>query len=659
MNKKFSRFKMMLAVAVLIEILLLIVLRILFQTGLLLPMILVVVNAVMIYYVLYQYQEDTTNRAYKISDLLGTEAAAAFLAGEIGILTYDDDYVITWMSELFNERGINRISKKLLLWLPEVNDLFQGEREKVNVRIDDRWYEITRKDEAQILFFVDVTTSMELRKACDENQVVVGMIHLDNYNETTQYADEQETSQINTRVRQPIVDWCKENGILMKRMRSDRFFIVLNEAIFEKLAANRFSIVRDTRRTSADMDISITLSMVFARGTNEFAELDEMVNSLMELAQTRGGDQVVIKKKGEDVKFYGGGSEAQEKRSRVRVRIMANTLRELILKSSIVIICGHREADFDCIGSAMCMSRIVQAYNRQCCIISKTGGIEAKLNAALKENDEHLKERHRFVTESEALNQLRDETLVIMVDHHKPQTSNGTFVLEKAKKVAIFDHHRRSADLSVDPILIYIEAGASSSCELVAEFVPYLSSHIEVDDVEATIMYAGMLIDTQRFKTRTGVRTFDAASMIRKWGADPILADQYLKDDYYTFDMKNTITKYCERRENGVIIAAVAESESASRSVMSMAADQILNVQDVEAVFVIARTIGGQYAISSRSTGNINVQVIMERMNGGGHFTAAALQREHSSVQELRSELIKTLDEYFKEVKENESHHVG
>ena len=142
-------------------------------------------------------------------------------------------------------------------------------------------------------------------------------------------------------------------------------------------------------------------------------------------------------------------------------------------------------------------------------------------------------------------------------------------------------------------------------------------------------------------------------------GADPILADQYLKDDYYTFDMKNTITKYCERRENGVIIAAVAESESASRSVMSMAADQILNVQDVEAVFVIARTINGQYAISSRSTGNINVQVIMERMNGGGHFTAAALQREHSSVQELRSELIKTLDEYFKEVKENESHHVG
>ena len=151
-----------------------------------------------------------------------------------------------------------------------------------------------------------------------------------------------------------------------------------------------------------------------------------------------------------------------------------------------------------------------------------------------------------------------------MVDHHKPQTSNGAFVLEKAKKVAIFDHHRRSADLSVDPILIYIEAGASSSCELVAEFVPYLSSHIEIDDVEATIMYAGMLIDTQRFKTRTGVRTFDAASMIRKWGADPILADQYLKDDYYTFDMKNTITKYGERRENGVIIAAVAESESAT-----------------------------------------------------------------------------------------------
>ena len=192
-----------------------------------------------------------------------------------------------------------------------------------------------------------------------------------------------------------------------------------------------------------------------------------------------------------------------------------------------------------------------------------------------------------------------------------------------------------------------------------AEFVPYLSSHIEIDDVEATIMLGGMLIDTQRFTVRTGVRTFDAASMIRKWGADPILADQYLKDDYATFEMKNTITKYCEKRDHGVIIAAVAESEATSRSIMSMAADQILKVQEVEAVFVISKTLDGAYAISSRSKGNINVQIIMERMKGGGHFTAAALQREHSSVQELRSELIKTLDEYFMEVKENESHHVG
>lgn len=658
MNKKFNRLKLLLAGAVVLQILIIILLRVFLLLNPVLPMILILLNAGMIYYLLFQYEEDTTNRAYKISDLLGTEAASAFLAGEIGILTYDEDYVITWMSELFDERGINRISKKLLLWIPEVNDLFQGEREKVHVKIDEYWYEITRKDDSQILFFVDVTASVELQRMYDDDRVVIGLIHLDNYNETTQYADEQETSQINTRVRQPIVDWCKENGILMKRLRSDRFFIVLNEEIFEKIAANRFSIVRDTRRTSADMDISITLSMAFARGTSDFNELDEMVNSLLELAQSRGGDQVVIKKKGEDVKFYGGGSEATEKRSRVRVRIMANTLRELILKSSNVIICGHREADFDCIGSALCMSRIVQAYHRQCCIISKTGGVEAKLNAALKENAEHLNERHRFVTESEALNQLRDETLVIMVDHHKPFNSNGANVLERAKKIAIFDHHRRSADLSLDPILIYIEAGASSSSELVAEFVPYLSNHIEIDDVEATIMLGGMLIDTQRFTVRTGVRTFDAASMIRKWGADPILADQYLKDDYATFEMKNTITKYCEKRDHGVIIAAVAESEATSRSIMSMAADQILKVQEVEAVFVISKTLDGAYAISSRSKGNINVQVIMERMKGGGHFTAAALQREHSSVQELRSELIKTLDEYFMEVKENESHHV-
>jgi len=619
-------------------------------------LLLIAVSVALIYLYLVYY-DDNQSRVLTVSEMISSEVNDAFLYGGVGLLTYDEDYVITWMSELFEERGLNRISKKLLLWLPEVNDLFHGDVESVYVEIDEFHYEITRKEDARVLFFKDITEEKRVRNAYQQERMVLGLIHLDNYQEATQYSEEQEISKINTHIRQPIVDWCRSNGMLLKRLRSDRFFVVLNEETFEKIAADRFSILKLTRQHSAEMDVAITLSMAFARGSSDIQELDEMVNSLLELAQSRGGDQVAIKKKDGEVKYFGGNSEAQEKRSRVRVRIMANALKGLIVKSSNVIILGHREMDFDCMGSALCMSRIVQAYDRQVCIVAKTGGIEEKLNEAMNIHREVLNERHLFVTENEALNQLREETLVIMVDHHKSQNSNGANVLAKAKKVAVFDHHRRSADLSINPILVYIEAGASSGSELISEFVPYLSNGIDINDVEATIMLAGMTVDTNRFRVRTGARTFDAASVLRKWGGDPQVVNEYLKDNYLDFETKNNILKYCERPMDGVVIAPVIEGKL-SRSMMSQVADMILSVKEVEASFVIAKTGDNETAISARSSGTVNVQVIMERMHGGGHMTAAALQRQDTDVETLKQELLSVIEEYFKEEKTNEGNSV-
>lgn len=657
MNKKMSKIRRIILIIILVLILVAIYAWFSAEKirGIILLMMLGISAALVYLYLIYY--DDNQSRVLSVSEMISSEVNDAFLYGGVGLLTYDEDYIITWMSELFEERGINRISKKLLLWLPEVNDLFHGDVESVYVEIDEFHYEITRKEDARVLFFKDVTEQKRIRNAYEEEQLVLGLIHLDNYEEETQYSEEQEISKINTHIRQPIVDWCRTNGMLLKRVKSDRFFVVLNEKTFEKIAADRFSILKQTRQHSAEMDVAITLSMAFARGTSDIQELDEMVNSLLELAQSRGGDQVAIKKKDEEVKYFGGTSEAQEKRSRVRVRIMANALKGLILKSSNVIILGHREMDFDCMGSALCMSRIIQAYGKQCCIVAKTGGIEEKLNEAMNLHREILNERHLFVTENEALNQLREETLVVMVDHHKSQNSNGANVLAKAHKVAVFDHHRRSADLSINPILIYIEAGASSGSELISEFVPYLSNAIEINDVEATIMLAGMTVDTNRFRVRTGSRTFDAASVLRKWGADPQVVNEYLKDNYLDFEIKNNILKYCERIQDGVVIAPVIEGKL-SRSMMSQVADMILSVKEVEASFVIAKTGDNETAISARSSGNVNVQVIMERMQGGGHMTAAALQRQGTEVETLKEELLSVIREYFKEEKTNEGNSV-
>ncbi len=657
MNRKLSKVRNRILLVVLAEIGILLFSWLVLKQSVTLALCMMLIGTAVLYYLYLNYFEDSRRRVLSISEMVSNEVSDAFLYGKIGILTYDDDYVITWMSELFEERGLNRISRKLLLWLPEVNALFQGDAEKVIVEIDEIFYEITRKEDAQVLFFKDITAQRKLENAYNDEQLVLGLIHLDNYEEATQYSEEQEISTINNSIRQPIVDWCRSNGMLLKRIKSDRFFVVLNEKTFSRIAAERFSILKQTRTRSAELDVAITLSMAFARGSNDIQELDEMANSLLELAQSRGGDQVAIKKKDEDVKYFGGSSEAQEKRSRVRVRIMANALKGLLQKASNVIILGHREMDFDCMGSALCMSRITQAYGKQTCIVTKTGGIEEKLSDAFNQCKPILNPRHHFVTESEALNQLRPQTLVIMVDHHKAPTSNGSEVLKKAQKIAIFDHHRRSADLAISPTLIYIEAGASSASELISEFVPYLSSEVEINDTEATIMLAGMTIDTNRFRVRTGSRTFDAASMLRKWGADPQLVDEYLKDSYLDFETKNNVLKYCQRLDHGVVIAAV-EDRRLSRSMMSQVADMILSVKDVAASFVIAKCSDNEVAVSARSSGHVNVQVIMERMHGGGHMTAAALQREHSKVEEVKTELIDVVKEYFKEEESNESHSV-
>ncbi|MFV0480152.1 MAG: DHH family phosphoesterase [Anaerorhabdus sp.] len=587
------------------------------------------------------------------SQIVGEEAQAAFVFGETGLLSYNDEYVVTWMSELFEERGIQRVGKKLLVWLPELDYLISGEREQVEVSIEQKVYLVSRKEDSQVMFFKDITEMRHYKMSFEQEQLVVGLLHLDNYEESTRYEDEHVLASINTSIRQPVVDWCKEHGLLLRRIRNDRYMIVLNEKLFSTLVADRFSIVDTVRQASSDLDVSITLSMAFARGTRNLQELDEMVVQLLELAQSRGGDQVAIRKMGEEVKYFGGNSEATEKRSRVRVRVMANTLKDLIQKSENIIICGHKESDFDCMGGALAMSRIVQGYDKPCCIIAKTGGIEEKLNQVLELNREEINERHLFVTEGEAINQLREETLVIMVDHHSLGQSNGTHVIEKAKKVAIFDHHRRAANLEINPVLLYIEAGASSTSELVSEFVPYLSNRIEINALEANIMYTGIVIDTTRFKVRTGMRTFEAASMIRSWGADPIESDEYLKDSYDEFELKSNIMSQCEKYTKGIVVAPV--DKIISRSLMSQVADGLLQVRDVQASFVIARNSEDTIAISARSQGKVNVQVIMESMHGGGHLSAAAVQRDGKDVEKLKEELLDCIKQYFKEGGKNES----
>jgi c-di-AMP phosphodiesterase-like protein len=325
-----------------------------------------------------------------------------------------------------------------------------------------------------------------------------------------------------------------------------------------------------------------------------------------------------------------------------------------MMRSSNVIICGHKTADFDCIGSAMCLARMAESLHRPALIIAKTGGIEEKLAAALKENADEIAKETTFVTEGEAMNHLSDNTLVIMTDHHNIKQSNGSKILENAKRVVIIDHHRRSTEMGVKPVLVYIEAGASSTCELLTEMIPYVSSTVEVSPLSATIMLTGMIVDTQTWRVRTGSRTYDAASALKEMGADSNKAYTWLKDSFEDFALKAQVAVNSERYPNGIVIAIVKD-RVLTRSMMSQVADSLLSIQDVQAAFVIANDADNESAISARSSGKLNVQVIMENMNGGGHMTAAAVQRPKCSLDDLKQELLGAIEDYNKEDETDES----
>ena len=611
--------------------------------------IILVVNATLVLWILYTVQNEKENRSIDVSRILGKEAKGALEYGQVGIITYNEQYEATWVSDFMLERNIQLVGKKVTGFIQKIEELFQGDQDTIIGTYKNCVYEITRKDQAHVLFVKDITSYSELKTNYENESLVVGMIHMDNYADIQAFEDETTLTNINLNLRQPIVDWAKEHQIVIRRLRSDRFFLVLNEEIFNKIADEKFDILTYVRKKAAEIDVNITLSMSFARGHTELGELDAMVNDLLELAQSRGGDQVAVKGSGDDVKYYGGKSEATSTRSRVRVRVMAQAIKEIVMESGQVFISGHKEMDFDCMGANLAISSMVQSYGKKAYIVSKSGGIEFQLHEAMNYYDAHLSERHTFISEEEALKLMKKNDLLMVVDYHNPAQSNTPKVLEKSERVIVIDHHRRGPDFVKKPILVYLESSASSSCELISELIAYQPGKSNISEVEATIMYLGILVDTNRFKMRTGFRTFEACAQLKKWGVDPIEAESLLKESYDEFEAKIKVLKYSKMVNDNLIVSCVDNDEIVTRSLMSMTADSMLAVKNVEASFVVGRIDDTHVAISSRSKGVVNVQVIMESMQGGGHFSAAAVQKENMTTDELCEELYEALNKYLDE----------
>ena len=651
MNKK--RFISTLSIVTSIIILLaLAILFLVFRVNILIPSIIALIYIVIllvIYFMMDALQEENRKQ---IENKIEASTRLALNYGKVGILVYSEDYQITWMSEFFAKNHIEHVGEKLLNWIPELQEMLQGEEDYRIVVINDEKYKINKISNSSVLIFEDITSEYDVSEKLENNAYVIGLVMYDNYDESLD--SEDDLTYINTNIKVPVIEYFKKFGCVYKTLKNNKLLIILNETIYKKIYDDRFSILKNIREVSSKANLDVTLSMSFARGSDNLVELDGLAESLLELAQTRGGDQVVVRKVGEDALFFGGNSEAREKLNKTRVRAYVNTIKDLVNKTNKVIIVGHKNADADCVGAAICMSNVVLSLDKPAYIVYKSGGVDSMINDVVNKYSDAILRKHVLITEDEAIDLLDEKTLVIMVDHHSKEQSNGQTLLEKAESIIVLDHHRRKADLDINPMMFYCEASASSTCEIVCEFLPYMPKKLNISEEEANIMYLGILIDTDRFRTRTGTRTFDVAKQLKQYGANPAVCDELAEEPYANIISRSSIISAGKPYKNDVVISALNEGIY-NRSIASQACDTMVKAKEIEAAFVICNDAQDEVMISARSNGHINVQIVLEKMNGGGHMTAAGLQRKDTTVAKLEAELLQALDEYFKGDNGNES----
>ena len=409
----------------------------------------------------------------------------------------------------------------------------------------------------------------------------------------------------------------------------------------------KFTILDDVRELTTKQNVPLTLSIGVGAGVSSLPELGNIAQSSLDLALGRGGDQVAIKQPNGKVKFYGGKTNPVEKRTRVRARVISHALKELVLESDKVIIMGHKNPDMDAIGAAIGIHKVAQMNQKEAYIVINFQEIDTAVRRLMEEIKRQESLFTKFITPDQALEIATGDTLLVVVDTHKPSLVIEEHLLNKIEDVVVIDHHRRGEEFIENPLLVYMEPYASSTAELVTELLEYQPKSIKIEMLEATALLAGIIVDTKSFTLRTGARTFDAASYLRGQGADTVLVQKFLKEDIENYVKRAKIIENVQFYKEGIAIAIAKEEEAVDGVLIAQTADTLLTMDGIIASFVIAPRGETMIGISARSLGEINVQIIMESLHGGGHLTNAATQLSNMPMEEVEARLKLAIDEYF------------
>ena len=623
-------------------------------------------------YTYYTDQKRKSELSETLQDLtltVDTAAKTSLINSPFPLIIMENDGNVIWKSSKFTTEfaniDINTYIDDISL---DIKDAIKKDNEKDSkkeivkqVRIGEKDYKViakyvkynknknkekkSKKEYMIILYFIDDSENMKLQKEYKDSKSCIAIIMIDNYEETIQRLESEEKPQATAEIDKCIYEWANEtNGVLLK-IEKDRYVYFFEQRYLEKVKEDKFSVLDKIKEININDKTQFTLSIAVSNEGSTDKEKYKSAQTAMDIVLGRGGDQAVIREN-EIYKFFGGRAQEVEKRTKVKARVVAHALENLIQNSQKVMIMGHTNPDMDAIGSCMGIYRLAKSLGKDAYIIYNKN--VTQIESFLKSIEKDSEYEDIMINKEVAIENINEETLLVIVDTNKINYVEAPELLDKTEKIVVIDHHRRSTDYIEKATLIFQEVYASSTAELVTELLQYVDVKVDLREREAESLYAGIMMDTKNFTFKTGVRTFEAAAYLRRCGVDIIRVKKWFQSDLKSFNKIADVVKKAQIVNDTIAISIYDKKAKDVSLICAKAADELLTISDITASFVIGN-LGDRVCISGRSIGDINVQIILEKLGGGGHITLAGAQVEGMTIEETKQELINRINEYFSE----------
>lgn len=603
------------------------------------------------------------NHIQDITSDVTTASKGNLVNTPIPLVLIETDGNIVWRSRKFVEEfqnidiatNLNPIVKEIKLDIEKNNESIEIMKQ---FNIDKKVYKIcgsvvkskrrskkSQKEYVLSLYFINETKYNELFDVYNRSKSCIGVAMIDNYDEIVQRILPERKIELLAKIEKEIIEWVTSTGGLIIKTERDYFVYIFEQQYLTEFEKEKFNVLDRVKTIEIDNKIQVTLSIAISNEGKTNYEKYKSALAAMEIVLGRGGDQAVVKKDGK-YKFYGGKTLEVEKRTKVKARTIAHSISTAISESENVIIMGHKNIDIDAFGSALGIYRLSKTLEKDCYIVSEPKGKSlGKFLEILQKEDKY---KNVILSESEVSDLIKPNSLLVVVDTHKTSYVEFPELLDKIERKIVIDHHRKAPDCIENVLISFHEVYASSTAELVTEIVQYAQDDVELTLLEAESLYGGIMVDTKDFTFKTGVRTFEAAAYLRKYGVDIIRVKKWFQADLESYNIISNIVRNVEIHNDTIAVSVFEQENTDANLIIAKAADELLTISDITASFVMAK-VGDKIFISGRSIGDINVQLIMEKLGGGGHITLAGAQLEGFSLEDAKDELIIRINEYLLE----------